>query len=159
MSHFSLSSIPDTPGVYALYEHDKPMMVGSAPDLRSLAEAHLFGSEGFSKELREVIPHPERITKISWWQHPAMADDARRAAARWVAIEALAPAHRPRFTLSDLGEVALQDPEFVKSMNALFHGPPQGGFVPQTLHDLARSVFELKDKVAELEKLLAQQKN
>ena len=40
-------------------------------------------------------------------------------------------------------------------MNALFHGAPAGGFVPQTLHELARSVFELKDKVADLERRLA----
>lgn len=156
MSYFSLNKIPDGPGVYALFEQDRAMLVGSAPNLRTLAETHIFGSEGFSAELRELIPHPERISKIAWWQHPAMEDDSRRAAACWVAIEALAPAHRPRFTLSKLGEVALTDPEFVKSMNALFHGPPAGSYVPQSLHDLARSVFELKDKVAELERRLAE---
>lgn len=156
MSYFSLNKIPDGPGVYAMFEHDRAMLVGSAPNLRALAETHIFGSEGYSTELRELIPHPERISKIAWWQHPAMEDDGRRAAARWVAIEALAPANRPRFNLSSLGEVALTDPEFVKSMNTLFHGPPAGSFVPQSLHDLARSVFELKDKVAELERRLAE---
>lgn len=132
------------------------MLVGSAPDLRALAEKHVFGSEGYSAELRENLPHPERISKIAWWQHPALEDQARRAAARAVAIEVLAPAHRPRFTLSSLGEVALADPEFVKSMNALFRGAPAGSYVPQSLHELARSVFELKDKVDELERRLAE---
>lgn len=155
MSRFSLNKIPDGPGVYALFEREKPMMVGSAPNLRSLAETHIFGSGGFSPELREVIARPERITEISWWQHPAMAEDGRRNAARWVAIEVLQPFNRPRFTLSSLGEMALSDPEFVKSMNALFRGPPAGSFVPQTLDDLARSVYELKDKVADLEARLA----
>lgn len=155
MSYFSLNRIPDGPGVYALYEQDRVVVVGEAPDLRALAEEHLFGSEGVSKALREAIPHLDRITKISWWQHPALEDEARRGAARWVAIEALAPIQRPRFTLSGLGEIALQDPEFVKTMNALFHGAPAGGFVPQTLHELARTVFELKDKVADLERRLA----
>lgn len=156
MSRFSLNKIPDGPGVYALYEHDRPALVGSAPNLRSLAEAHLFGGRGPSDELREVLPHPERITLISWWQHPAMQDDGRRKAARWVAIEVLAPVNRPRFNLSELGEMALQDPEFVKAMNVLFHGPPAGSFLPQSLDQIARTVYELKDKVAELERRLAE---
>jgi hypothetical protein len=66
------------------------------------------------------------------------------------------PLHQPRFTLSSLGEVALADPEFVKSMNALFHGPPAGAFVPQSLHEMARSVFELEDRVAALERRLGE---
>ena len=155
MSRFSLNRIPDGPGVYALYEHDRVMMVGSAPNLRTLAEEHIFGRDGFSKELREVVARPERITEISWWVHPAMEDEGRRNAARWVAIEVLQPFNRPRFTLSNLGEMALSDPEFVRSMNALFRSPPEGSLVPQNLDELARSVYELKDKVAELEKRLA----
>lgn len=155
MSGFSLNKIPDGPGVYALYEHERPALVGSAPNLRSLAEAHLVGSRGPSDELREVLPHPERVTRISWWQHPALQDDGRRNAARWVAIEVLAPVNRPRFNLSELGEIALEDPEFVQAMTALFHGPPAGTFVPQSLDETARSVYELKDKVAELERRLA----
>jgi hypothetical protein len=156
MSRFSLKKIPDGPGVYALYEHDQVILVGSAPDLRELAEQHLVGSRGPSADLREVIPHPERITKICWWQHAALADDGRRNAARAVAIEVLGPVNRPRFTLSSLGEVALADPEFVKSMEALFHGPPAGAFIPQTLDEMARSVYELEDRVAALERRLAE---
>ncbi|MFU8896435.1 MAG: hypothetical protein ACNA8J_08615 [Gammaproteobacteria bacterium] len=155
MSYFSLNKIPAAPGVYALFEQDRALMVGSAPNLRTLAEEHLFGSRGLSEELREVVPHPERISKISWWLHPALEDDGRRNAARWVAIEVLAPLHRPRFNLSDLGEMALKDPEFVKSMKTLLQGQPDGAYVPQSLHELTRSVYELKDKVAELERLLA----
>lgn len=155
MQPFSLNGIPDGPGVYALYEHERPMLVGSAPNLRSLAEAHLAGSRGPSDELREVLPHPERITLITWWQHPAMAEDGRRNAARWVAVEVLAPVIRPPFRLSTLGETALKDPEFVKAMNALFHAAPSGFFVPQSVSDLARTVYELKDKVEELERRLA----
>jgi hypothetical protein len=156
MSRFSLNKIPDGPGVYALYEQDRAMLVGSAPDLRALAEQHLAGSQGPSADLREVVPHPERITRICWWQHPALADDGRRNAARAVAIQVLGPINRPRFTLSSLGEVALADPEFVKSMNALFHGPPAGAFIPQTLDEMARSVYELEDRVAALERRLAE---
>lgn len=155
MSRFSLNKIPDGPGVYALFEHDRAALVGSAPNLRALAEQHLVGGGGPSAELREVVPHPERITKISWWLHPAMEDDGRRNAARSVAIEVLAPVNRPRFTLSSLGEVALVDPEFVKSMHALFRGPPAGAFVPQNLDEMARSVYELEDRVASLERRLA----
>jgi hypothetical protein len=156
MSHFSLNKIPDGPGVYALYEGDRTVLVGSAPGLRSLAETHLFGGAGPSREASELIPHPERITEISWWQHPAMEERDRRRAARWIAIETLAPANRPRFTLSSIAEVALQDPEFVKSMSALFRGPPAGSLVPQSIHELARSVYELKHKVSELERRLAE---
>jgi len=156
MSPFSLNKFPDGPGVYALFERDRAMLVGSAPNLRALAEEHLFGAGGLNSAAREDLPHPERITVISWWQHPAMEERQRRHAARQVAIEVLGPVNRPRFALSGLGEVALTDPEFVKSMSALFRSPPAGSFVPQTLDALARSVFELKDKVAELERRLAE---
>lgn len=155
MSRFSLNKFPDGPGVYALYEHDQALAVGATPNLRQLAEEHLFAADGPSAALREVVGRPERITEISWWQHPAFADEGRRHAARWVAIEVLAPVDRPRFSLSKVGEAALQDAEFVKSMNQLFHGAPAGSFVPQTLDALARSVYELKEKVAELERRLA----
>jgi hypothetical protein len=156
MSRFSLNKFPDGPGVYALFERDRAVMVGSAPNLRTLAEERLFGADGLASVAREELPHPERITEISWWQHPALEEQDRRHAARQVAIEVLRPVNRPRFNLSGLGKVALTDPEFVKSMSALFRGPPAGSFVPQTLDALARSVFELKDKVAELERRLAE---
>jgi len=156
MSRFSLNKIPDGPGVYALYERDRAMLVGSAPNLRALAEQHMVGSQGPSDDLRAVLPHPERITKICWWQHPAMEDADRRNAARWVAIEVLSPANRPRFTLSNLGEVALADPEYVKAMTTLISGPPAGAFLPKTLDEMARSVYELEDRVASLERRLAE---
>jgi hypothetical protein len=156
MSRFSLNKFPDGPGVYALYEHQQAMAVGSAANLRQLAEEHLFAATPPSEALREMTGHPERITEISWWQHPALADEGRRNAARWVAIEVLAPVEHPRFSLSKVGEAALEDPEFVKSMEQLFHGPPAGSFVPQTLDALARSVYELKEKVAALERRLGE---
>jgi hypothetical protein len=159
MSYFSVDKVPAGPGVYVLFEHDRPMLVNSTASLRGLAEQYIARGGQPSQEVRDAIPHPERITEISWWQHPAMEDENRRKAAQSVAIEALAPAFRPRFTLSGLGEVALADPEFVKSMHALFRGPPHGSFVPQSLHDLARSVYELKDKVAALERQLAAKKS
>jgi hypothetical protein len=154
MFRFSLKVIPDGPGVYALYEGERAMLVGSAPDLRSLAEQHLVQG-GPSQELLAVLPHPERITRICWWQHPALADDGKRNAARSVAIEVLAPVNRPRFTLSGLGETALADPSFFKQMNALFRGPPAGVFVPQTLNETVRTVYELEERVAALERRLA----
>jgi hypothetical protein len=157
MSQFSLNKIPEGPGVYALYARDRVLMVGSAPNLRALAKEHLFGGAP-SAQFREVVPRPEQITEISWWQHPALADDGRRNAARAVAIQVLGPASGPPFTLSSLGEVALTDPEFVKSMTALFRCPPAGSFVPQSLDELARSVYELKDKVGALERMLAEKK-
>ena len=156
MSRFSLNKFPDGPGVYALYEHQQAIAVGSAANLRQLAEEHLFAATPPSEALREMTGHPERITEISWWQHPALADEGRRNAARWVAIEVLAPVEHPRFSLSKVGEAALEDPEFVKSMEQLFHGPPAGSFVPQTLDALARSVYELKEKVAALERRLGE---
>lgn len=157
MSAFSLKNIPDGPGVYALFEHGQALLVGAAPNLRKLAELHLVGS-GPSADFRELVGHPERITKICWWQHPAMEEGDRRKAAMQVAIQVLAPVNRPRFTLSALGEVALADPEFIKSMNALFRGSPAGAFVPQSIDAMARTVYELEDKVAALERRLAEKR-
>jgi hypothetical protein len=155
MSRFSLNKFPAEPGVYALYEHDQALAVGATPNLRQLAEEHLFAGNGPSDALREMVERPERITEISWWQDPSFADEDRRQAARKIAIEVLAPEQHPRFNLSQVGETALQDSAFVKAMDQLFRGAPAGSFVPQTLDALARSVYELKEKVAELERRLA----
>jgi|GEM_PF-2449907 len=155
MSRFSLNKFPAGPGVYALYEHDRVLAVDATSNLRQLAEEHLFAGDGPSDALLEMVGHPEQITEISWWLDPAFADDDRLQAGRMVAIELLTPVQRPRFNLSHLGEAALQDPAFVKSMEQLFRGAPAGSFVPQTLDALARSVYELKEKVAELERRLA----
>lgn len=154
MSRFSLDKIPAAPGVYALYAHDRALLVGAAANLRDYAAEHLVGGDAPSEALRQSLPHPEQVTEVSWWQHPEMLDDARREAACQVAAQALSPAVRPRSRLSDLGGIALEDPAFVNEMNALFHGPPAGSFVPQSLHELARSVYELNDKVTELERRL-----
>lgn len=154
MSRFSLNKIPDAAGVYALYAHDRALLVGAAANLRDYVAEHLFGSDGPTERLREVLSHPEQVTEVSWWQHPEMLHDARREAACQVAVQALSPAVRPHSRLSDLGDIALEDPAFVNEMNALFHGPPTGSFVPQSLHELARSVYELTDKVADLERRL-----
>ena len=155
MSGFSLNKFPEGPGVYALYEHQQPLLVAAAPNLRRLAEERLFGGKGPQAEVLEAVGDIGRVTEISWWQHPAMEDEDRLDAARWVAVEVLSPVNRPPLSLSRVGEAALDDPEFVKSMSQLFRGPPAGSFVPQTLNALARSVYELKEQVAELERRLA----
>jgi len=154
MSRFSLDKIPAAPGVYALYCHDRALLVGAAANLRDYAAEHLFGGDGPSEALRQSLPQSEQVTEVSWWEHPEMRDDARRKAACQVAVEVLSPAARPGSRLSDLGGIALEDPDFVNEMNALFHGPPNGSFVPQSLDEMARTVYELKDKVAELERRL-----
>jgi hypothetical protein len=145
MSQFSLNKIPDGPGVYALYEHDRAILVGSAPDLRSLAEQHLWQ------------PGPAPTCARSSRTPSGSPRSAGGSIPRWRMTAGATPpvpwpskcwgrSIGPRFTLSSLGEVALADPEFVKSMNALFHGPPAGAFMPQTIDEMARSVYELEDR-------------
>lgn len=155
MSRFSLNKFPERPGVYAVYAQQQALWVGATANLRQLAEERLFGGEDPGDELLNAIGDMARVTEISWWQHPALEDEGRRNAACAVAIEVLSPVTRPRYSMSRVGAAALEDPEFVKSMEQLFHGPPAGSFVPQTLDALARNVYELKEKVAELERRLA----
>jgi len=96
----------------------------------------------------------EDVTEICWWEHAAFSDPARREAAWELAIQALAPAHRPRFSLSRDGEKALEDHAFAKEMGRLFAGTPSGVFIPQTLDALARTILKLEEKVEALEKQL-----
>lgn len=156
MSRFSLNQVPGQPGVYALYHHDQCLFVGCAEDLRRQAEHNLIGHGGEGPGgLPAGAVRIEEVTEICWWLHPALADSVRREAAWELAIQALAPAHRPRFSLSAAAVAALEDHAFAKEMGRLFSGPPAGAFVPQTLDALARAILNLEDKVDELERKLA----
>ena len=156
MSRFSLDKIPGVPGVYALYHHDRCLFVGSAEDLRRRAERNLAG-EGPREDsgLPPGAVQIDDVTEICWWEHPAFSEPARREAAWELAINALAPAHRPRFSLSPAGEKMLEDHAFAKEMGRLFAGTPSGVFIPQTLDALARTILKLEEKVEVLEKKLA----
>jgi len=155
MSRFSLDQIPNAPGVYALYHHDRCLFVGSAEDLRRRAERNLAGSGPREESgLPPGAVQIEDVTEICWWEHAAFSDPARREAAWELAIQALAPAHRPRFSLSRDGEKALEDHAFAKEMGRLFAGTPSGVFIPQTLDALARTILKLEEKVEALEKQL-----
>lgn len=157
MSRFSLNQIPAEPGVYALYHHDRCLFVGCAEDLRRRAEHNLAGQG--PPEASGMPPGAVRmdeVTEICWWLHPAFADEARREAAWELAIQALAPATRPRFSLSPAAQAALADHAFAREMGKLFSGTPSGAFVPQTLDALARAIMNLEEKVGELEKKLAE---
>ncbi len=156
MSRFSLNRIPAEPGVYAFYEHDQCVFAGFSKNLRERIEHHLVGgSPPEAGGMRSARLHPERVTEVCWWLDEAFADPARREAAWELAIQALAPVLRPRFSLSPAAVGALEDHAFVKRMEKLFTGTPTGVFVPQTLDAMARTILELEEKVEELEKKLS----
>lgn len=158
MSRFNLNTIPSVPGVYALYHHDQCLFVGSAEDLRRRAERNLAGvGPREDSGLPAGAVQIEAVTEICWWEHPAFSDPVRLEAAWELAIQALAPAHRPRFSLSPAGEKALEDHPFAKDMGRLFAGTPSGVFIPQTLDAMARTILKLEEKVEALEKKLVRE--
>lgn len=156
MSRFNLDRIPEEPGIYALYEHDQCVFVGFSENLRERIEHQLIGTAApEAGGMRSARLHPERVTEVCWWLDDSFAEPARREAAWELAIHALGPVLRPRFSLSPAAVAALEDHAFAKRMEKLLSGTPSGVFVPQTLDALARTIFELEEKVEELEKKLA----
>lgn len=153
MSRFSTAEIPENPGVYVFYGGGEALWVGFGTNVRERVEHHLLQGEPMSSPGLEVAAslNPARVTKVCWWNYPSDLDAAGLPAAWELAVRALSPSLRPRFSLSDESEKFLEDLDFVHAVRAAVEGEPHGVFIPQNLDTLTRTVLELEGKVASLQ--------
>ena len=153
MSRFSTADIPGKPGVYAFYEGGRPLWVGFGEDIRERVEHHLLQGEPITSPgvSRSEGIDPRRVTKVVWWLYPEPATVDALEAAWELAVRALSPDMRPRYSISKAAGEHLEDQSFVHRVRTAVEGRPDGVFIPQTLDTLTRVVVELEGKVEALE--------
>lgn len=153
MSRFSTADIPSQPGVYAFYEGERALWVGFGENIRERVEHHLLQGEPMTSPgvSRTGNIDPRRVTKVVWWLHPEPAPADALEAAWELAVRGLAPAMRPRYSISKAAGAHLEDEAFVHRVRTAVEGRPDGVFIPQSLDTLTRMVVELEGKVEALE--------
>lgn len=149
MIDFSLSSIPKTAGIYAMYYRSGGVAyVGLSKSLRDRIRDHMT----YHNRVSATVLNPDNVCCICWWFNPKFSERAYLEAAEVVAFEVLNPSLRSRGKITDRAKAILADQKFHDEMTCLFDGTPSGVFHPKTLDNLVDLVLELRDRVSELEK-------
>lgn len=153
MSRFSTADIPGKPGVYAFHQGNRVLWVGFGQDIRERVEHHLLQGEPMTSPgvSRSENVDPRRVTKVVWWLYPEPAASDALEAAWELAVRALSPDLRPRYSISKAAGERLEDQAFIHRVREVVEGRPDGVFIPQTLDALTRTVVELEGKVEALE--------
>ena len=154
MVDFSLSSIPKTAGIYAMYDRNKSVAyVGLSTKLRNRIGQHIIRRDSsVATGASATVLNPNKIARICWWLNQAFSDKACLEAAEVVAFKVLNPSLRSRGKVTDRAKDILADQTFHDDMVRLFSGKPSGVYRPKTLDNLMDWVQELHDRVSELEK-------
>lgn len=167
MVDFSLRSIPENPGIYAMYDHaNKVVYVGISTNLRKRIGQHIIrrNSSVTTTESATVL-NPDKVSHICWWLHPKFfkangkANEDNLKAAEFIAAKVLNPVLRSRSNPGNRAKTILENQTFVGEMECLFRDDPSGIFQPKTFDNLAKLVLELYERVSELEKQLRQTKD
>ena len=98
-----------------------------------------------------VSLNPEKVTEIRWWHHEGFSDGNFLAAAETVAFEVLDPVLRSRGNITEKAKEITSSSEFNVQIRKLLEGEPTGNLVIPNLKSAL-------DKIAELERKLAEQK-
>ena len=158
-TYSSLSDLPNTPGVYAMYGGRGPGLycayVGVAGKLKGRVLQHLVRRDSsVTTETSAVVLKPEYITKIRLWEHQDFAERHILEAAELVAFDILNPILRSRGAIQEKARHLYSDETFRSSMEALFQGEPSGQVSLMTLQDAFERISELEERLKELERLL-----
>ena len=154
----SLSELPNTPAVYAMYGGKGPGLycayVGVAGKLKGRVLQHLVRRDSsVTTETSAVVLKPEYITQIRWWEHQDFAERHILEAAELVAFDILNPILRSRGAIQEKSRQLYSDETFRSSMEALFQGEPSGQIALMTLQDAFERIAELEQRVMKLESL------
>ncbi len=154
MIDFSLSSIPRTAGIYAMYDRSGGVAyVGLSANLRGRIEQHIMRRDSsVATGVSATVLNPDKVKRICWWLNSRFSDKAYLEAAEVVAFKVLDPSLRSRGKVTNRTQPFLEDQAFCDEMECLFRDEPSGVFHPKTLDNLVDLVLELYDRVSELEK-------
>ena len=153
----SISDLPGTPGVYALYggtgRAKYVAYVGIAKDLRGRIEQHLIRRDSsIATGTTAACLNPEYVTEVCWWNHKRFRTRAVLEAAELVAYDVLEPVLRSRGGVTKRAKDLYRDDDFFEEMEALFRGEPAGMLVLPSLQHALFRLSELERRVEALER-------
>ena len=154
MIDFSLSSIPKTAGIYAMYDRSGGVAyVGLSTNLRGRIEQHIIRRDSsVATGVSATVLNPDNVCCICWWLNPKFSERAYLEAAEVVAFKELNPSLRSRGKVTNRTKPFLENQTFCDEMARLFRGDPSGIFHPKTFDNLVDLVLKLEKRVSELEK-------
>jgi hypothetical protein len=155
----SLSELPDTPAVYAMYAGKGQgfycAYVGVAGKLKQRVLQHLVRRDSsVTTGASAVVLRPEYITEIRWWEHPDFTERHVLEAAELVAFDVLEPILRSRGAIQEKSRQLHSDEAFRVKMESIFQGEQSGRISLVTLQDAFERIAELEQRVGELESSL-----
>lgn len=161
MNDFDLKSIPNEPGIYAMYDKGGVAYVGQGGKLRNRIKQHLIRHDSSATIVPAPVRlNPDKVRQVHfWWNHESFSDKNKREAAEFVAFKVLKPSLHSRGKVSKNAQNILKDQQFCNDMARLFSGDSDGIYRPTTLDNLADMVFKLHKRVSELEEQLKKKGN
>jgi len=160
----SISQLPNRPAVYAMYGGRGRGLhvayVGVAGKLKSRIAQHLIRRDSsVATGTSAVVLNPDYVTQVRWWEHPRFAERHALEAAELVAFDLLNPALRSRGVASEQARKLYDDESFREEMQVLFSEPPICRLVIPTLQDALERIRRLEQRLAFLEKRVAESEN
>lgn len=161
MLRTSISDLPNTPAVYAIYggqgRHAYPAYVGSTRHLKTRIQQHLISRDGgVSASTSAVSLNADHVTEVRWWRSLDFRNPSKRRAAESLAAEELNPVLRTRDRISNEAKLHMADPQFCNRMQILFRQESSGCLILPTLGGALDRIAELEQRVFALERQLDQ---
>ncbi len=154
MFDLSLKSIPEKPGIYAMYDQNgKAAYVGESGNIRQRIKDHIVNRDSTAvTRLSPTMLNPDYVSHICWWQCDSeFEDQANRQAAELVAFDVLDSSHRSRANSVKKAKKKAREQPFRDDMEKLFENKPAGCYYPPTMQNLVNCVSKLCKRVSELE--------
>ena len=157
MSIQSVSDLPNSPAVYAMYggkgKAKDVAYVGIGGKLKQRIQQHLVRRDSsVTTGVSAVSLNPEHVTKVSWWEHQSFNDEVTLEAAELVAFEVLNPDLRSRGNITAAASELAAEAGFSDQMRALFQSEPTDTLIILTLNDALQRIEVLEKRLALLEK-------
>ena len=151
----SISDLPDTPGVYALYggsgRSRYVAYVGIAKNLRGRIDQHLVKRDSsVATGTTAACLNPDYVTEVCYWKHKKLVSRVGREAAELVAYDVLQPVLRSRGAVTTRAKELYRDDDFYEEMEALFRGQPRGKLIIPNLHHALARIAALEERLAML---------
>jgi hypothetical protein len=159
----SISKLPNSPAVYAMYGgHARERYVayvGVADKLKRRIIQHLINRDSsIATGTSTAGLNPEYVTEVRWWEHHSFSKRNALIAAELIAFQVFDPALRSRGKVPKKALEIQSDEEFRAEMTSLFKGEPKDTLIVPSLQNLADTITILEQKIALLEKRLNQLK-
>ena len=157
MNDFDPKSIPNKPGIYAMYYSEKGVAyVGQGVNLQKRIKQHLIKRESSVVVVSApTMLNPDKVRHVCyWWNHESFSDEKKRKAAECIAVCVLKPSLRSRQAVEKSVKKIIKDQRFCDDMDRFFRGDPDGVYRPHTFDNLVDVVCKLRKDVSELQEQL-----